>query len=191
MTLPHLDGIAGDTHSRLLAFERAKDPTVSWDDLVWLLKISRCPVWLKGVMRPDDALRALDLGVSGIVLSNHGGRQFDSAPSALEVLPSVRKELDRGGYRVPLLIDGGVRRGEHVFKALALGADAVLVGRPVLWGLATDGEAGVSRVLATLREELTTAMRLAGCPRLEDIDPSAVIIEHGPAIASMHPRKPT
>ena len=191
VTLPHLDGIAGDTNSRLLAFERAKDPTLSWDDLVWLLKISRCPVWLKGVMRPDDALRALDLGVSGIVLSNHGGRQFDSAPSALEVLPSVRKELDRGGYRVPLLIDGGVRRGEHVFKALALGADAVLVGRPVLWGLATDGEAGVSRVLATLREELTTAMRLAGCPRLEDIDPSAVIIEHGPAIASMHPRKPT
>jgi 4-hydroxymandelate oxidase len=121
-------------------------------------------------MRSDDALRALDLGVSGIVLSNHGGRQFDSAPSALEVLPLIRKELNRGGYHVPLLVDGGVRRGEHVFKALALGADAVLVGRPVLWGLATDGEAGVSRVLSMLREEFTTAMRLAGCPRLEDID---------------------
>lgn len=176
VTLPHLEGIVGDANSRLLAFERAKDPTFGWDDLAWLLKISRCPVWLKGVMRPDDALRAIDLGVSGIVLSNHGGRQFDSAPSALEVLPSVRRELDRGGHRVPLLIDGGVRRGEHLFKALALGADAVLVGRPVLWGLATDGEAGVSRVLALLREELTTAMRLAGCPRLEDIDASAAEI---------------
>ena len=170
ISLPHLEGIAGNANSRVLDFERAKDPTFSWDDLVWLLKISRCPVWLKGVMRSDDALRALDLGVSGIVLSNHGGRQFDSAPSALEVLPLIRKELNRGGYHVPLLVDGGVRRGEHVFKALALGADAVLVGRPVLWGLATDGEAGVSRVLSMLREEFTTAMRLAGCPRLEDID---------------------
>jgi 4-hydroxymandelate oxidase len=191
LSLPHLDGIAGDANSRVLAFEHAKDPTLSWDDLVWLLKISRSPVWLKGVMRPDDALRALDLGVSGIVLSNHGGRQFDSAPSALEVLPLVRKELDRGGYHVPLLVDGGVRRGEHIFKALALGADAVLVGRPVLWGLATDGEAGVSRVLSMLREEFTTAMRLAGCPRLEDIDQSAVIIEQGPSFASTHLQKTT
>lgn len=191
LSLPHLEGIGGNANSRVLAFERAKDPTFSWDDLVWLLKISRCPVWLKGVMRSDDALRALDLGVSGIVLSNHGGRQFDSAPSALEVLPLMRNALDRGGYHVPLLVDGGVRRGEHIFKALALGADAVLLGRPVLWGLATDGEAGVSRMLSMLREELTTAMRLAGCPRLEDIDTSAAIIDHGLALAGMHPRTNT
>jgi 4-hydroxymandelate oxidase len=168
--LPHLDGIGTDTNSRLLAFERAKDPGLTWEHIKWLVDLSPLPVWLKGIMRPVDALRAMDHGVSGIVLSNHGGRQFDSAPSAFEALPLVRVALDGAGHHVPLLIDGGVRRGEHILKALALGADAVLIGRPALWGLATSGEAGVSRVLGILNEELITAMRLTGCQKLSDID---------------------
>jgi 4-hydroxymandelate oxidase len=173
--LPHLDGMAADANSRLLAFERAKDPSLTWEHLKWLTNLSPCQVWLKGVMRPDDALRAIDHGVSGIILSNHGGRQFDSAPSALQALPAVRRAIDvSGNGQVPLLVDGGIRRGEHILKALALGANAVLVGRPVLWGLANGGESGVSQVLGLLHEELSTAMRLAGCPNVSSIDPQGI-----------------
>ena len=179
--LPHLEGMASDVNSRLLAFERAKDPALTWEDLKWLVNLSPCQVWLKGVMRPDDALRAIDYGVSGIILSNHGGRQFDSAPSAVQALPGVRKALDGSGNgEVPLLVDGGIRRGEHILKALALGANAVLVGRPVLWGLASGGEGGVSQVLGLLHEELSTAMRLAGCPSLLSIDQSGLDLGPGP-----------
>lgn len=125
---------------------------------------------LKGVLRPEDALLAMDHGASGLMLSNHGSRQLDDSQSAVEVLQSVKHDLVKAGYHVPVLVDGGIGRGEHVLKALAFGADAVLVGRPVIWGLATSGKAGVSRVLGTLQEELVTAMRLAGCPSLKDIE---------------------
>ena len=171
VNLPHLEGVATDIDQRLLAFERGKDPSLTWEELKWLVSISKRPVWLKGVMRPQDALLAIDHGVSGLILSNHGGRQLDSSPSSLEALQSVKQALNKAGHHhVPVLIDGGIRRGEHVLKAIALGADAVLVGRPIIWGLAIAGEAGVSRVLGTLQEELMTAMRLAGCPSLEDIN---------------------
>ena len=168
--LPHLEGLTTDTDQRLLAFERSKDSSLAWEQLKWLVAISQLPVWLKGVMRAEDALRAVEHGVSGLILSNHGGRQLDSSPSALEALQAVKQALDKAGHDVPVLIDGGIRRGEHILKAIALGADAVLVGRPVIWGLATSGETGVSRVLGTLQEELITAMRLAGSPSLEDIE---------------------
>ena len=168
--LPHLEGLTTDTDQRLLAFERSKDPSLAWEQLKWLVATSQLPVWIKGVMRAEDALRAVEHGVSGLILSNHGGRQLDSSPSALEALQSVKQALDKAGHHVPVLIDGGIRRGEHILKAIALGADAVLVGRPVIWGLATSGETGVSRVLGTLQEELITAMRLAGSPSLEDIE---------------------
>ena len=173
--LPHIESLARDANSRLLAFELAKDASLDWASLKELAAASPLPLWLKGVMRAEDALKAVDTGASGIILSNHGGRQLDSAPSALDVLPQVRQALNGGGHDVPLLIDGGVRRGEHVFAALALGADAVLVGRPVVWGLAEGGRNGVSRVLGLLNEELVTAMRLAGCTSLAEIGMDGVL----------------
>jgi isopentenyl diphosphate isomerase/L-lactate dehydrogenase-like FMN-dependent dehydrogenase len=120
-------------------------------------------------LREEDALRACERGYDGVVLSNHGGRQLDAALSPLEILPSARQVMDRAGYKVPLLMDGGIRRGSDVFKALGLGADAVLVGRPILWGLAVNGQDGVTQVLNLLNEELALTMKLAGCARLGDI----------------------
>lgn len=110
MDLPHLEGLTTDADQRLLAFERSKDPSLAWEQLKWLVATSRLPVWLKGVMRAEDALRAVEHGVSGLILSNHGGRQLDSSPSALAALPSVKLALDKAGHDVPVLIDGGIRR---------------------------------------------------------------------------------
>lgn len=109
--LPHLEGLTTDADQRLLAFERSKDPSLAWEQLKWLVATSRLPVWLKGVMQAEDALRAVEHGVSGLILSNHGGRQLDSSPSALAALPSVKLALDKAGHDVPVLIDGGIRRG--------------------------------------------------------------------------------
>lgn len=143
------------------------DASLSWADLEWLRSITSLPLLIKGVLRADDAARAADAGVEGIVVSNHGARQLDGAPPTIEALPQV---ADAVGGRCEVLMDGGIRFGTDVLKALALGAKAVLVGRPVLWGLAVDGAAGVTRVLALLRDELSTAMALAGCPNLASID---------------------
>jgi isopentenyl diphosphate isomerase/L-lactate dehydrogenase-like FMN-dependent dehydrogenase len=114
------------------------------------------------------------LGFNGVVLSNHGGRQLDAALSALEVLPLIRQAIARAGYKVSIIVDGGVRRGSDVFKALALGADGVLVGRPILFGLAVTGQVGVTAVLNILNEELALTMKLAGCTRLSDIKADAL-----------------
>ena len=137
--------------------------------MAWLREQTTLPIWLKGILREPDVMRACEWGFDGVVLSNHGGRQLDGALSPLEVLPSIRQAVDRAGHRVSLLMDGGIRRGSDVFTALGLGADAVLVGRPVLWGLAVNGEAGVTQVLNLLNQELALTMTLAGCPRLRDI----------------------
>ncbi len=153
---------AGVDDSGLAAyFASMVDPTLSWRDLEWLRGVTRLPLLVKGVVRPDDARRALAAGAAGVVVSNHGGRQLDTAPATIEVLPRI---ADAVGDRGEVLVDGGVRRGTDVVKAVALGARAVLLGRPVLWGLAVDGEHGVARVLGTVREELDRAMALCGCP---------------------------
>jgi 4-hydroxymandelate oxidase len=145
------------------------DPAISWKDVAWLRSITRLPVLVKGIVRGDDAVRAAEEGAAGIVVSNHGGRQLDTAPATIDVLPEIADALSARGHRIEVLVDGGVRRGTDVVKALALGARAVLVGRAVLWGLAADGEAGVSYVLRLLKDELDLAMALAGAPTVADI----------------------
>ena len=130
--------------------------------------ITSLPLLIKGIVRGDDAARAVDCGAAAVVVSNHGGRQLDTAPATIVVLPEV---IDAVGTRVEVLIDGGIRRGTDVVKALALGARAVMLGRPVLWGLAVDGEAGVARVLSLLRAEFDTAMALCGCASLGELGP--------------------
>jgi 4-hydroxymandelate oxidase len=127
---------------------------------------------LKGILRGDDAVRALEYGAQGIVVSNHGGRQLDGVIASLDALPEIVAAVDG---KAEVLLDGGIRRGTDILKALALGAKAVLIGRPVLWGLAVSGETGVADIINLLKEELTTAMALSGCARLEDIDSSLVI----------------
>ena len=143
----------------------------TWQDIDWLRSLTSLPVLLKGIMTAEDAKRAVDAGAAGIVVSNHGGRTLDTLPSSISVLPEI---ADAVGGRLPLLLDGGIRRGSDVFKALALGARAVLVGRPYVYGLAAAGALGVSHVIHILRAELELTMALAGCRDLRDIGPSHV-----------------
>ncbi|NEQ12779.1 MAG: alpha-hydroxy-acid oxidizing protein [Moorea sp. SIO3E2] len=155
-------------------FAQQIDPALTWRDLEWLQSITTLPVLVKGILRGDDALKALDHGAKGIIVSNHGGRQLDSAIASIDALPEVVAAV---GNHLPVLIDGGIRRGTDVLKALALGASAVLVGRPVLWGLAVAGVAGVRHVLQLLRDELDIAMALSGCTKVKDIDRTLVQIK--------------
>jgi 4-hydroxymandelate oxidase len=147
------------------------DPTITWDDLGWLQQQTRLPVVLKGVLTAEDARLAVAHGLAGVIVSNHGGRQLDGAVPSLEALPEV---VEAVAGQCPVLVDGGVRTGADVVKALARGACAVLVGRPVLWGLATTGAAGAQAVLDLLVTELEDAMALTGLPRLADIGPAAL-----------------
>jgi 4-hydroxymandelate oxidase len=142
------------------------DPTLSWKDVDWLCSLTSLPVLLKGVLHPGDARLGLDHGAAGIVVSNHGGRQLDTCVTSASALPAIVEAVDG---RVPVLADGGLRRGTDVLKALALGADAVLLGRPVLWGLAVGGEDGAARVLELLKRELRLAMALCGCDSLAEV----------------------
>jgi (S)-2-hydroxy-acid oxidase len=147
----------GDLHSRAMTWTH----TISW-----LRKVTPMRIILKGVMTEEDAELAVEHGADAIVVSNHGGRQLDSAPSTLEALPSIAEAV-KG--RIPVLFDGGVRHGSDVFKALALGADLVLVGRPVLWGMSYDGQAGVELAANILERELSRTMTLAGAPDIASI----------------------
>ncbi len=142
------------------------DASLSWKDLEALCGWTDLPVLVKGVCRDDDAERAVASGAKGVIVSNHGGRQLDGAPATAESLPAVAERL---AGRAAVLVDGGIRRGVDLLRARALGADAVLIGRPVLWGLAVAAEAGVRRVLEILRHEFELAMALAGCPDLRSI----------------------
>jgi 4-hydroxymandelate oxidase len=148
------------------------DANLTWADVDWLRSISPIPVIIKGILAPEDAALAVEHGASAVIASNHGGRQLDGVPAPITVLPRI---VDAVAGRVEVLLDGGVRRGTDVLKALALGARAVLVGRPVLWGLTLDGESGVAAVLEHLRGEIDLAMALAGCRTLNDIDGGLVI----------------
>lgn len=150
------------------------DASINWNDISWLKKVTQLPLLIKGIMTAEDSLLALDYGVDGIVVSNHGGRQLDGVPATIEVLQAIVKAVNN---RCPVFIDGGIRTGADVFKCLALGAKMVFVGRPVLWGLACDGGQGVASVMSILRDELELTMKLAGCPTLADISPSFVIHE--------------
>jgi 4-hydroxymandelate oxidase len=148
------------------------NPSLTWADLEWLRSLSPLPLVLKGILRGDDAIRAREYGASAVIVSNHGGRQLDSAIASIDALSEVVAAV---GNQIDVLVDGGIRRGTDVLKALALGAKAVLLGRPVLWGLAVGGEAGVEHVLNLLLNELDLAMALSGCAKLQDIDSSLVV----------------
>jgi 4-hydroxymandelate oxidase len=147
------------------------DASLDWDDVPWLRSLTDLPFVLKGVVRADDARRAVDAGFEGVVVSNHGGRQLDGTVASMDALPEV---VEAVGDAAEVLVDGGVRRGSDVLKALALGARAVLLGRPILWGLAVDGEAGGRRVLELLRAELDISMAIAGCRTVADVTPDLV-----------------
>ncbi|MBL7089959.1 alpha-hydroxy acid oxidase [Acidovorax sp.] len=141
----------------------------TWDDIAWLQSITRLPVLLKGVLHPADARQAVSLGAAGLIVSNHGGRTLDTAPATATALPRVVQAVQG---KVPVLVDGSIRRGTDVLKAMALGASAVLVGRPAVWGLANGGAAGVAHVLRLLRDELEVAMALTGCATLAEATPA-------------------
>lgn len=142
------------------------DTGLSWKDIEWLKSITRLPILIKGIMRADDALLALQNGVAGLIVSNHGARQLDTVASSIRALPAVATVVEQ---RVPILVDGGIRRGTDILKAIALGADAVVVGRPILWGLACQGEQGVLTVLRMLINEFDLSMALSGCRSLAEV----------------------
>ncbi len=160
-----------DASGLMLHFRDLHDPALTPRDIEWIASVSKLPVVVKGIVRGDDARRAVDHGAAAVVVSNHGGRQLDTAIPAIRALPEV---ADAVGGRAEVLMDGGVRRGTDVLKAIALGAGAVLVGRPVLWGLAVGGEDGVLAVLLTLRDEFDLAMALAGARNLAEITPDLI-----------------
>ncbi len=170
--------VGGSTGGSALAtyFHGTHDASVSWRDLRWLRSVTPLPVLLKGVLRGDDARRAVELGIDGLIVSNHGGRQLDTAIATIRALPEIVQAVEG---RIDILVDGGIRRGTDVLKALALGARAAMIGRPVLWGLSVGGEDGVARVLGLLRDELDLAMALCGCPRLGDVT-ADLVVHRGP-----------
>ncbi|MBW4642517.1 MAG: alpha-hydroxy-acid oxidizing protein [Goleter apudmare HA4340-LM2] len=167
LDIPHIQGESG----LFTYFAQQLNPALTWRDLEWLQSLSPLPLVVKGILRGDDAVRAVEHGAKAIVVSNHGGRQLDGAIASLDALPEIVAAVDG---QVEVLLDGGIRRGIDILKALALGAKAVLIGRPVLWGLAIGGKLGVSHVISLLQHELDIAMALSGCATLQDIDPSLV-----------------
>jgi 4-hydroxymandelate oxidase len=167
---PAIEAAAGHRSLTTAEVFELVDPSVTWKDLEQLCSDFDLPVLVKGIVTGEDAALSVEHGAAGVVVSNHGGRQLDNAPSTIDTLPEVVETVDG---RIPVLLDGGVRRGTDVAVALAIGAQAVLVGRPALWGLAVDGEAGARRALELLAEELSLALALLGCP-----DPSALSPGH-------------
>lgn len=154
-----------------VAFGSLLNSAATWEDVDWLLSITRLPVILKGILSPEDAELASQHGCAAIIVSNHGGRTLDTLPATIDVLPAIAERVKQ---RVPILLDGGIRRGTDVFKALALGASAVLIGRPYIFALSVAGATGVAHVLNILRAELEVTMGLAGCATIDQIDTKAI-----------------
>lgn len=161
-----------EEHIREAILENIHHPNLTWDDLLFLREQTSLPIVVKGILHPADAKQAVALGMDAIVVSNHGGRQLDSAIASLRALPAIAKTVNGA---VPVLMDGGVRSGADVFKAIALGADSVLIGRPYVYGLAAGGQAGVSRVIEDLRTELQLTYALSGVARTKDIDSAYLV----------------
>ncbi len=164
------------TGNESVIFDRIAYTMPTWDDVAWFCRNAPLPVLPKGIMHPGDVTLAQDTGAAGVIVSNHGGRVLDGVPSSISVLPAIRSAAGAG---FPVLFDGGIRRGADIFRAIALGADAVLIGRPVLFGLAVGGALGVSHVLRLLRDELEITMALAGCRTLGDITRDCVRVPEG------------
>lgn len=165
-------GLAGAIESVDTQTRQLMQPLLNWDDLAWIREHWDGPLYLKGILDPGDAKRAVSLGLDGVIVSNHGGRQLDFAPAALDALPEIVAAV---GDRAEILFDGGVRRGTDIVKALALGARAVLIGRPYLYGMAVRGERGVVHVLDILRNELDRALTLMGAQSIHALDPTWLI----------------
>jgi 4-hydroxymandelate oxidase len=154
--LPHISG-------------RSVEHPLTWKDLEWIQRAANVPIFLKGILHPDDAEQGVKVGAAGIMVSNHGGRNLDTALATVDALPAI---VDKVRGRVPVIVDGGIRRGTDVLKALAYGANAVMIGRPYVHGLAVNGAEGVEAVIGILRRELEMAMMLSGCASLASIDRS-------------------
>ena len=152
------------------------DPALSWKDIPWFLSITKMPIILKGVQRVEDVIRAIESGVQGVVLSNHGGRQLDFARSGIEVLAEVMPVLRERGWenRIEIFVDGGIRRATDIIKALCLGAKGVGIGRPFLYAMSAYGQPGVDRAMELLKDEMEMNMRLIGCSSVEQLNPSMV-----------------
>jgi len=170
MERPNMSGLKASASSHQPSereiYSALFDAALNWKDVEWLLSFAKVPLLLKGVLNPDDAERAVKTGVGGIIVSNHGGRNLDTVPATADALPLV---ADRVAGRIPVLVDGGIRRGTDVLKALALGANAVLIGRPQLFALGAAGEQGVENMLNILRREFEMSMALTGCTKIEGI----------------------
>lgn len=155
------------TLEQSVIFQGIMSEAPTWKDIAWLCEQTALPVILKGISHPQDAQRAIDCGAKGVVVSNHGGRALDTVPATIELLPAISRAI---GEQSIVLLDGGIRRGTDIFKALALGADAVLVGRPQIYALAVAGALGVAHMLKTLRDELEVTMALCGITKLSEIN---------------------
>lgn len=168
LAFENIEAVARSVHGSALAefTDSAFDPGLTFSDIAWIQSLTDMPVVVKGVVRPDDAIQCVDAGAAAVIVSNHGGRQLDGCISTAEALPAIAAAI---GGRVPVLVDGGIRGGYDVLKAICLGASAVLVGRPFLWGLAVGGSAGVKGVFDELTEEFARSMALCGATSVEDL----------------------
>jgi len=169
LSLANVSHRVKDTDGALVEYINGQfDPSLTWDDVAWMVEAWGGPFAIKGVLRADDARRAIEVGASAVMVSNHGGRQLDGAVTPIEILPDIVEAVDG---RAEVILDGGVRRGSHVLKAIALGATACMIGRPYLYGLGAAGQPGVDRALSILREEIMRAMALLGARSLSEVGP--------------------